>query len=659
MKGRAAVFFAFAAAGIAGAFAGPETVLYSFKGDIAGKNPATGLVRGPDGDFYGATINGSSGLLGNGAIFKVTPTGTLTTLYSFPDVEAAYGAQLYGSNPDSLVLASNGNFYGTTANSGAQPLSAGTVFAMTPGGALTSLYSFTGNGDGGGPGALIQGTNGIFYGTTDTGGVNEDGVIFAFAGSGSPTTLHSFADGDYSTTVPPSVTEGADGNLYGVTQEGGTNGYGSVFKMTPGGAFSTIHSFTGQGDGGLPVAGLTLGPDGNLYGTTQAGASHQYGSVFKITPAGALTTIYSFTGVGIDGWEPDAALTLGIDGNFYGTALNGGTGNNGEVFKITPTGTLTVLYDFAGQPDAQNPHDALAQDPSGNLYGSTSTGGSAGYGAIYKIANSVAGSPTVFPKFTAQPGPASGKAGANASFTVAATSLMAFAYQWQMSSNGGSTWTIVPAASPYSGQATNRLTINGATGAMSGYEFRCVATNLAGSTDSEAARLTVSKLTQTINFPGPGNQSYGTAPFALSATATSGLPVSFSKVSGPATFQAGKLVLTGIGTVEVAANQAGNATYSAAPTVSRSFPVAKGAQTITFPAIPNKTFGAPPFTLSATASSGLTVTFAKVSGPATVTGKTVTLTGAGTVTIRAYASGDADYNAATPVDRSFTVAPKG
>jgi thiol-disulfide isomerase/thioredoxin len=334
---------------------------------------------------------------------------------------------------------------------------------------------------------------------------------------------------------------------------------------------------------------------------------------------------------------------------------------------ITKAGVELAADDTWGEAWAQNDYtnqiptyvvingvpNALGMTQWQVLYTSV---GYPGAGPIRQAIDSVALPPK--PVIGTQPTAATATAGGKVTFKVAASATPAATYQWQSSTDGGSTWKNVPAGSPYSGQTTGTLTIAGATASMSGTLYRCVATSNGESATSSSARLTVNKASQTISFPAPTNKTYGAAAFAVSATATSGLPVSLMIESGPATFSGGKVVITGAGTVVLSANQAGNATFLAAPQVSRSFNVAKAAQTISFPSIANKANGAAPFVVSATATSGLPVTFAVASGPARISGKTVTLTGAGTVTIRASQAGNANYSAAVAVSRSFTVAAK-
>ena len=293
-----------------------------------------------------------------------------------------------------LIQGSDGNFYGTTANGGATGSNpgVGTVFKITPGGVETILHAFTGGNDGGLPdAALIQARDGNFYGTTSSGGGGAYGTVFKMTPAGIETVLYTFTGGSDGATPQASLVQGSDGDFYGTTFSGagpatGT-GNGTVFKISPGGVETVLHSFTGGTDGGSPASALVQGSDGNFYGTTTVGGIGNNGLVFKITPTGTETVLHSFTG-GTDGIDPTASLVLGSDGNFYGTTdavnINGGVATFGTVFKITPAGTLTVLYSFKGGSDGEGPSSALIQGSDGNFYGTTS-GSLTGSSTAFKI----------------------------------------------------------------------------------------------------------------------------------------------------------------------------------------------------------------------------------------------------------------------------------
>src|SRR5271166_1837884 len=342
------------------------TTLVSFDG-TNGAGPQSYLIQGSDGNFYGTTMYGGANdapacdfgiLVGCGTVFKITPGGTLTTLYSFcAQSNCTDGANPYGG----LVQATDGNFYGTTYQGGAVAncggiFGCGTVFKITPGGTLTTLYSFCAQSnctDGVYPYAgLVQATDGNFYGTAWGGGAssaycpNGCGTVFKITSAGTLTTLHSFdnADGVYPYAA---LVQAADGNFYSTTLGGGAYGLGTVFKITPAGALTTLYTFCSQigcTDGQSPYAGLVQAADGNFYSTTTGGGANARGTVFRITPGGTLTTLYSFCShiVCSDGAQPRDGLVQGTDGNLYGTTSTGGPGYNaqGTVFRITSWGLL-------------------------------------------------------------------------------------------------------------------------------------------------------------------------------------------------------------------------------------------------------------------------------------------------------------------------------
>ena len=382
------------------------TTLHSFDG-ADGNGPYAGLVQGTDGNLYGTTAWG--GETHSGTVFKITPSGMLTTLYSFC-------SQLYsfpydcpdGDGPEAgLVQATDGNFYGAVSCDSGIALCFGTVFKITPAGTLTTLHGFGGT-DGTFPlGTLVQATDGNFYGTTFFGGAYNDnycgdyflgcGTVFKITPSGSLTTLYSFCSQGSPCTdgAGPNagLVQAADGNLYGTTTTGGGGGRGTVFKITPGGTLTTLYSFCSLSncrDGSGPNGALVQATDGNFYGTTYIGGAYNYGTVFKVTPSGTLTTLHSFDGT--EGGDPHAALVQGTDGNFYGTTYYGANGY-GTVFKITPGGRLATLYRFCSQPgctDGTHPYAGLVQDTNGKFYGAAcgadcGGGTGTGYGTVFSL----------------------------------------------------------------------------------------------------------------------------------------------------------------------------------------------------------------------------------------------------------------------------------
>jgi uncharacterized repeat protein (TIGR03803 family) len=247
------------------------------------------------------------------------------------------------------------------------------------------LYSFQGGADGSNPvGSLSVGSTGNGYGTTSDGGSANNGTVYKISAGGQETVLYSFQGGtDGSNPVGSLITDSA-GNLYGTTSEGGSTNNGTVYKITPSGQETVLYSFQGgTTDGSNPVASLIKGKDGNFYGTTSEGGSTNNGTVFKITPSGQETVLYSFQGT--DGALPVSSLITDAANNLYGTTYLGGSNDDGTVFKITPSGQETVLYSFQDGNDANNPTSGLIVGRDGNAYGITHTGGSNNDGAVYKI----------------------------------------------------------------------------------------------------------------------------------------------------------------------------------------------------------------------------------------------------------------------------------
>ena len=323
---------------------------------------------------------------------------TPTTLHSFNGGD--------GRSPEAtLVQGSDGNFYGTTVLGGTH--SKGTVFKIDAAGSLTTLHSFSGPpGDGALPFAgLVQGSDGNFYGTTASGGVLFQGTVFRMTPSGAVTVLHSFNFFSGEGAVPyAGPVQGSDGNFYGTTLLGGAHFKGTVFKIDATGSLTTLHSFSGSpNDGANPIAGLIQGSDGNFYGTTGSGGAHFQGTVFRITPTGTVTVLHSFSGHPNEGTLPFAGLVQGNDGNFYGTTAFGGAHFKGTVFKIDATGSLTTLHSFSGSPsEGANPVAGLVQGNDGNFYGTTALGGAQLKGTLFSI--DAAGNLTMLHSFSGSSG---------------------------------------------------------------------------------------------------------------------------------------------------------------------------------------------------------------------------------------------------------------
>jgi len=382
-KRMACIIFLFCAAPIS-AFA-QLTTLASF-GNTNGRDAsaAPSFVQGTNGKFYGTTAAG--GVSDEGTVFEMSPAGKLVTLYSFCSQPGCSD----GTGPNGgLIQATNGNLYGTTELGGTNNF--GTVFEITPAGKLTTLYRFcslSGCPDGAYPEAgLLQAADGSFYGTTELGGAYGNGTVYKITTAGVLTTLASFDGANGNVPAYGSLTQGTDGNFYGTTLLGGlytgcgdSRGCGTVFRMTPRGKLTSLYSFCAKPncvDGEAPFSGTVQATNGNFYGTTAFGGANGQGSVFEISTTGQLRTLHSFNFS--EGVDPEPALIQGTDGNFYGTTPGGGAyANAGTLFSITPAGVLTTLYNFCSQAscaDGTGPYESLIQATNGEFYGTTFAGG--------------------------------------------------------------------------------------------------------------------------------------------------------------------------------------------------------------------------------------------------------------------------------------------
>jgi uncharacterized repeat protein (TIGR03803 family) len=379
----ASVAIAAAAFGPATARAQTETALYSFKGGSDGAEPEGALIGDSKGNAYGTTAGGgnSNCFSGCGVVFKVSRHGE-TILHTFT------GAPNDGDSPRGTLLRDkSGNLYGTTDEGGANDT--GTVFKITPSGTESILWSFgpPGSGDGAGPsGALARDAEGNLYGMSVGGGAFNLGTVFEITATGMELVLYSF-QGETDGALPldgPILYQ--TGNLYGTTSAGG-NGYGTVFEFSTSGKETVLHRFQGAPtDGDFPTSSLVFDRRGNLLGTTRFGGTQKNGTVFALNPAsGYEKLLYSFGSQAGDGISPFAGVTIASKGNLYGTTTNGGAGNAGTVYSLAPGGAETVVYEFGAKGDGINPYGGLLLDVEGNLHGTTLTGGKHGQGTIFRI----------------------------------------------------------------------------------------------------------------------------------------------------------------------------------------------------------------------------------------------------------------------------------
>lgn len=354
------------------------SVLYDFTGA-----PSTGeavglLAQGADGNLYGVSYYG--GVYNNGTIYQMSLAGgPPNVLYSF---------STYDECNMGLTLGTDGNFYGSCAKGGAYNL--GYAFQMTPPPNVTFnvLYNFSGYPDGAQPTSRpIEAADGNFYMTTFTGGDNDLGAAFQITPTGT-NKLYSFSAGNVSYPNGPLLL-GSNGNLYGTTQAG--KGFppppacGAIYEITTAGQITVLHTFAGgTSDGATPTRGVLQGSDGNFYGTTIQGGKRGLGTVFRMTPAGQVKLLHSFTTAG---YGYPRGLTLASNGNFYGVANDCETGckdtGDGSIFEISPTGKFLIIHKFEG-PDGTHPDSALS-NTNGDLYGVTLKGGTHNESVLYRL----------------------------------------------------------------------------------------------------------------------------------------------------------------------------------------------------------------------------------------------------------------------------------
>jgi len=361
------------------------TTLYNFTGGSDGATPDGSLVRDAAGNLYGTT---EAGGLGYGVVFKLSKKGKETVLYTFTG-----GAD--GANPFAgLVRDAAGNLYGTTANGGASGY--GTVFMVNKKGKETVLYSFMAGADGCYPyGGLLRDKAGNLYGTTEVCGASGVGTVFKLTKDGKESILHSFAgppsDGEF-----PSFTTllmDAKGNLYGVTEQGGSGecsgGCGVVYKLNKSGGLTLLYSFLGSDDGCDVFGTPAMDSVGNLYGTANACGSSHVGIAWKVSQKKKETILHTFAAGSSDGAEPIAGLVMDAKGNLYGDTYQGGSANLGTVYELNKKGSVTLLHTFTGS-DGSYPVAGVLRDTAGNLYGTTIYGGSGhdcnnGCGTVWQI----------------------------------------------------------------------------------------------------------------------------------------------------------------------------------------------------------------------------------------------------------------------------------
>ena len=361
-----------------------DKVIYSFPGGSDGTEPVfSGVVQDKAGNFYGTTYAG--GAYKYGIVFKVDASGNETVLHSFG--QGKDGRTPYGG----LVIDAAGRLYGATNAGGiwSQNCTAGCgiVYEIEPDGQKKLLHAFAGGSDGASPyGSLARDAAGNLYGTTEVGGAFNYGTIFKIDASGAETVLYSFPGQPGAQQPQAGVILDAAGNLYGTTVAGGTYNYGTVFEFSAAGEMTLLYSFLAGADGESPDAPLFRAANGDLYGTTFEGGNGE-GTVFKLDVSGKETVVHPFGDFQNDGIYPESPLASDSRGNLYGTTIQGGPGGiyGGVAYQINAQGVYSVVYDFGTSPNGTGPNGPLLLGSNGNFYGTTASGGTANSGTVYEL----------------------------------------------------------------------------------------------------------------------------------------------------------------------------------------------------------------------------------------------------------------------------------
>jgi uncharacterized repeat protein (TIGR03803 family) len=695
------------------------TNTFTKKIDFNGTNgevPYPGLIKAANGNLYGMTNGGGTSGVGTIFEYEVT-TNTLTKKLEF-FYDPVTGKALNGMAPTSnFTLASNGLLYGTTSQGGSA--AGGVIFEYNT---STNSYSkkidFNYSPAGVYPyGGLVRAANGRFYAMTQIGGANDEGALFEFNPNGNVyTKRHDFSStsGNYPTG---SLAAAPNGKLYGMTPNDGSFNRGTLFEFDPAtNTFTKKVDFDYNSNGSEPRGSLLLASNNKFYGMTNSGGQTGDGVLFEYDPATSILTnkiefeyntgsepygdltqatngkLYGMTREGgdngnasgtlfeydiatntmtsrvnfseLNGENPEGNLVQAPNGKLYGFTRFGGATSEGVLFEFDPTtNTYAKKLDFGGTNFGSGPAGSLAISPNGKLYGGTNYGGANGRGVIFEYdpanntftkkldLNSTNGAHILWQRFLFVKGEQTitfntlpSKIMGDAPFALTATSSVALPIS-------------------YTSSNTAVATISGSTVTITGAGTTIITASQAGDASYNPApsvtqTLTVNKIDQTITFGALSARNFGDAAFALTATTTSNLPISYSSSNtAVATISGNAVTIVGAGTTIITASQAGNANYNAAVDVTQALTVNKINQTITFTAITDKTVGDAAFAISATASSTLPITFSTTSSKITISGSQVTIVSAGRATITAAQAGNTNFNAATSVDRSFCIKP--
>jgi uncharacterized repeat protein (TIGR03803 family) len=622
--------------------------------DISG---SSGFIMGSNGKLYTSTYNWSTSInYGKIAEYDFT-TGTLTNSGTF--------SQGF-SMPASVIQGSDGMLYGINQDLSSVGTSIGGIFRYNPSTTqLTKVFAFVHTSNGKYPrSGLAKRSDGRIFGITAEGGdetsMETTGSIYSF----DPSIPTTFAPGNYgfisagfsSNKAISSATQGygaypigvptlaGDNKFYFLSSQGGVYGYGAIvqYSLTFNGtaitgSLSGRYQFPAKHAVEGAQTGLTLAPNGKLYGVTSADGTNGNGTIFEYAVSGGYSLKQSFNS-SVNGSAPYAEMILASNGKLYGTTYQGGTNNQGVIFSYDYiNNTLTKVFDFS-TTTGTNPRGRLLQASNGKIYGTTSAGGTNGVGTIFEFDITTL-------TFTKRLDFLSSASGANPyGGLIQAPNGKLYGSAYNGGANGmGVLFEFDPITLTY----VKRLDFNGANGK-----------NPAGTLFYDA---TNSKTTQTITFNPLPPKTPADPPYALTATASSGLPISYtSSTTSVATVSGNTVTLVGQGTTYFTASQGGDATYFPATNVSQAQVVAKANQTISFAALVPKTTTDPPFLLTATATSGLPVSYTSSNtSVATISGNTLTIVGFGATTITAVQAGNMSFNAAPNVQQSLSVGKTG
>lgn len=597
----------------------------NFNGSSNGASPQGDLMEASNGKLYGMT--GYGGANGDGAFLEYDPA----TNTCVKKIDFAY--YVTGANPFGGLIESNGALYGMTSNGGAYYF--GVLFAYDM---ASSAYAkdldFSGSVNGAYPeGNLVQASNGKLYGMTASGGSKSLGVLFEYDPASGIYSKKQDFDGSTGAYPSGSLVQAPNGKLYGMTTNGGNNNFGILFEYEPYGNLVKKVDFDWS-VGAYPYGGLTVANNGKLYGMTSQGGVNGNGVLFEFDPAtGLIAKKMDFNGT-LSGANPYGNVTQAANGKLYGMTLHGGVNDDGVIFEYDLiTSAYTKKLDFSAALNGSDPYGGLAQLPSnGKLYGMTSKGGANDLGLLFSI------DPTTgaFNKEFDFTGTDNGAKPQGTLIQSASGKLYGMTTYGGANSNQGVLFEYDPVTKIY----TKRTDFNWDNGANPTY-----------------GQLIIFRSPQTITFNPLTQKTYGDAPFALTATVSSGLTASFvSSDTTVAKINGTTVTLLKGGTVTITAIQNGNINFLPAPAVQQTL-IAKANQTITFYALTSKTVGDASFNLTATATSGLPINYTASSNKVTLNGNIVTLVSAGRDTIVAHQPGNSEFYAATPTWQSFCVQP--